>query len=244
MCFWGEESCILRLYEYLWLYFAIFNSCFRVFACVRRTGFCCGWGVDGACRLDVRRPRWQVLMLYRCLPCACCQHTPSPSASLKVGGAGHSKKISLPHQCKRMRIDLVAVNNCVIVVFDHFEVCSSKRMCSVPQFMNEKWWACAIMTQASGEKRGLFKTIQAAKWLKWKMLCRMEGFKSTCRIQNWNWGLALASTDTISDELWTIALMCTSHSDGVCVFIGISNRKFSLGSERKPSWHYLCQRYN
>lgn len=141
--------------------FCIFNSCVRVFACVRGTGFCCGWGVDGACRLDVRRPRWQELMLYRCLPCACCQHTPSPSASLKVGGAGHSK-ISLPHQCKRMRTDLVTVNNSVIFVFDHPEVCS-RRMCSVPLFVNEIWWACVIMIRASGEKRGLFKSFQAAK---------------------------------------------------------------------------------
>lgn len=167
-------------------------------------------------------------------------NTPPPHLHLWRMGV---QDISLPHQCKRMRTDLVTVNNSVIFVFDHPEVCS-RRMCSVLLFMNEIWWACVIMTRASGEKRGLFKTVQAAKWLRWKALCRMESLKSTCCIQNWNWGLALASTDAMSYELWTIVLMCTSHSDGVCVFIGISNRKFSLGSERQPSWRYLCQRCN
>lgn len=38
-----------------------------------------------------------------------------------------------------------------------------------------------IITQASGEKRSLFKTAQAAKW--WETLCRLEGLKSKCRIE-------------------------------------------------------------
>lgn len=41
--------------------------------------------------------------------------------------------------------------------------------------------ACVIITQASGEKRSLFKTAQAAKW--WETLCRLEGLKSKCRIK-------------------------------------------------------------
>lgn len=165
VCLWGG-SLDVKVVGVSVIVFCLFNSCFRVIACVRGTGFCYGCGESGWC-MWVGREKAEMAsaQVYRCLPCACCQHTPSPSASLKVGGAGRSN-ISLPHQGKCIRIDLVNVNNSAALIILRF-VC--------------RWCVCVIMARASGEKRSLFKTAQAAK--RRRTLCRSEGLKSKCRIE-------------------------------------------------------------